>query len=827
MIRRGQVRDFLIRRFRWLAALFCRGLDEAVPKSKSVALITFPDGDDQGMAICLALQRMAWPGPVFWLVRGDIPILERWTAQRGLSSLRLEFLPLYSLEGFWAFLRARWVFYTHGAFFSYTPPCRKWVINLWHGMPVKRIWRGIPGSYVPQASLLASTSEFFSDVLMKAGGFDRSRLLLSGLPRNDFLLQARPEVACTVARLRGRARRLVLFLPTYRKSKVGLITHDGEETGNILGLSKLDAERLHGWLERNDCKLLVKPHPMSVHAGMEFPDDEQWALIDDSRLIREGLGLYELLSQADLLITDVSSIYVDFLITEKPQILYFPDIKKYRETRGLLLQPLENYAPGPIATSFQQLQVALDQWAVGADNWIEQRLRLRRLLIPPLPMPAADAILNAVGIRSQESNISLRETQRDAIVVALVWAQYGPYHFARLNATTRGQGEFRFVGVEIGSKSAAYAWERAASSVPIHTLCAGVSAEYVSPTTIYQRARELFIAQKIDVVMVPSYWPASSLAVFLAARAVGAKVVMMNDSHARTAKAKGILAWIKRSLVRGFDAAFVAGRPQMEYFSRLGLASSKIVMGYDTVDNDYFGNACAKAKSETEKQRTMLGLPGRYFLNVGRMEWKKSLEVLIDAYQQVRTRLGEECPRLVLVGSGKQEVALHKRCIQHGLTVLHLPAASPQPGLINVDVYFMGFRQIEVLPSFYAFASAFILPSREEEWGLVVNEAMACSLPVIVSKAAGCASDLVRPGENGFTFESGDVAGLAEHLEAIVRRPELVTTMGVASRRIISEWGCDRFAAGARQAVGIAMGITDNRADDVFGKIAKKGTSHE
>lgn len=386
--------------YRWLAAFFFRICDHIIPKDNRIVLVTLPDGDDQGVSLCLELEKLHWDGELHWLVHQNPTPFSDWQQRRGIAHLKIHFSRLYSLRGIWAYLRAFAVFYTHGALFNYAPPKRKLVVNLWHGMPIKKIWRGVPGSELPMSTFLVSTSSFFSDVLMKASGFGPERLLATGLPRNDFLTSARPASLDIVARLRGDAKRLIFFLPTYRNSVRGLKFEDGVETNTILGLNETDAQQLHAWLKANRCKLIVKPHPMSINAGKPFADDEHWAMMDEKALFEAGLGLYELLAQADLLVTDVSSVYVDFLVTERPQILYFPDLEKYEKTRGLLLQPLKDYAPGPIAETFAELRTALDLWISGNDTWREQRKQLRDLMIPASPRSAADLLLTAVGFRS-------------------------------------------------------------------------------------------------------------------------------------------------------------------------------------------------------------------------------------------------------------------------------------------------------------------------------------------------------------------------------------------------------------------------------------------
>jgi CDP-glycerol glycerophosphotransferase (TagB/SpsB family) len=372
------------RSLRWAAAHFFRLCDFMVPKDDRVVIVTFPDGDDQGVAVCLELHRLKWRGEIHWLVDADPKSFTEWQEKRGLGHVKIRFLRRLSLAGIWTYLRARYVFYTHGALFNYAPPSRKLVVNLWHGMPIKRIWRGVPGSQAPMST------------------FGPERLLTTGLPRNEFLLTHRQRSIDLISALRGDADRLIFFLPTYRTSGRGLKTEDGTETNSLLGLKELDAQKLHAWLKANRCKLIFKPHPMSVNAGKQFVDDAHWAMIDEKSLFKSGLGLYEVLAQADLLVTDVSSVCVDFLVTQKPQILYFPDMRKYEATRGLLLHPLRDYAPGPIASTFAELQAALDVWLSGDDPWRDQRKRLRDLMVPASSKSATASLFTALGMHASK-----------------------------------------------------------------------------------------------------------------------------------------------------------------------------------------------------------------------------------------------------------------------------------------------------------------------------------------------------------------------------------------------------------------------------------------
>jgi glycosyltransferase involved in cell wall biosynthesis len=167
---------------------------------------------------------------------------------------------------------------------------------------------------------------------------------------------------------------------------------------------------------------------------------------------------------------------------------------------------------------------------------------------------------------------------------------------------------------------------------------------------------------------------------------------------------------------------------------------------------------------------------------------------------------------LVLVGGGVLEVELREKAESMGLRVVaSLPGES---GVVEEGVvYFAGYRPVEELPGIYGGAGVLVHGSVKDTWGLVVNEAMAAGLPVIVSGRCGCASDLVREGENGYVFEPTDVGELAGLMGRVAGMSEVeLAAMGEASRRVIAEWGPDRFARGLKAAAEKALEVGPKRA---------------
>jgi glycosyltransferase involved in cell wall biosynthesis len=119
-----------------------------------------------------------------------------------------------------------------------------------------------------------------------------------------------------------------------------------------------------------------------------------------------------------------------------------------------------------------------------------------------------------------------------------------------------------------------------------------------------------------------------------------------------------------------------------------------------------------------------------------------------------------------------------------------------------------GFKQYSELPIYYGLAKAFVHASTTEQWGLVVNEAMASGLPVLVSSRCGCATDLVTEDVNGFLFDPYDVHGLARRMVDICRLTDAQrSAMGRESKRIIAQWGPERFASGFRAAAEKALEV--------------------
>jgi glycosyltransferase involved in cell wall biosynthesis len=271
---------------------------------------------------------------------------------------------------------------------------------------------------------------------------------------------------------------------------------------------------------------------------------------------------------------------------------------------------------------------------------------------------------------------------------------------------------------------------------------------------------------------------------------------------------------------------------------------NNIFVGYDTVDNAYFARRAAETRARDAELRRRYDLPSRYFLSLGRFLRKKNLGTLIRAYRRFLDSAPQTTTHLVMVGAGQEETNLRMLCDE-----LRLPVYNKMAATIDVEesntancppgVHFYGFRQIEENPIFYALSDAFILPSALEEWGLVINEALSCSLPVVVSETVGCADDLLPKGyppgaeeltdadpqlarsvrKSGFVFDPTAGAALTNALLALDRDPALRQAMGKAGRLIVEEFSCEKFARSALLAASTAL----NRGSPARRRLPREG----
>jgi glycosyltransferase involved in cell wall biosynthesis len=401
--------------------------------------------------------------------------------------------------------------------------------------------------------------------------------------------------------------------------------------------------------------------------------------------------------------------------------------------------------------------------------------------------------------------------------VAVLFDFLGPYHRARLDAAAQ---TLEVAAIEVREHSAEYAWERPQGGtryrlVPLMTQSpTNGSSEPGLRGRVFAALDDLWP----DAVAIPGWSIRAAFAALQWCVRQGVPAVVMLESNLWDELQVAWKMWTKRRLVALFSSALVGGRPQGDYLAKLGMPRNRIFSGYDAIDNKHFADQAAESRKQKAESGEAHGLPERYFLASARFVEKKNLFRLIEAYAKYRSMCGDQRPQTTRQQDSTDIPLSGSPAVPWSLVLLGdgplRPALNSQLSTLNLHghVLLPGFKQYPDLPTYYGLASAFIHASTTEQWGLVVNEAMASGLPVLVSNRCGCAPDLVQEGVNGFTFDPYDVQQLTQLMLRLSTFNSQLSTMAAASRRIIANWGPNRFASGLKAAVDCALAVGPKKA---------------
>jgi glycosyltransferase involved in cell wall biosynthesis len=260
----------------------------------------------------------------------------------------------------------------------------------------------------------------------------------------------------------------------------------------------------------------------------------------------------------------------------------------------------------------------------------------------------------------------------------------------------------------------------------------------------------------------------------------------MSESAAHDEKRNFWKELLKKKIVAQFSSALVGGKRHADYLVQLGMKSDRIFLGYDVVDNDYFLAGVTEVKKQKDFWRKKKNLPENYFLVVSRFIEKKNLPFIIKAFNQYQKKAGSKTWHLYILGNGILEKELLQLTNDLGL---------------NHIIHFEGFKQYNELPIYFGLAKALLHGSTTEQWGLVVNEAMASGLPVIISERCGCVPELVHNGINGFSFNPYNQEQLISILHSFADSTDSeIEKMGQESLKVVSSFNTDAFGTGMVRA---------------------------
>lgn len=293
--------------------------------------------------------------------------------------------------------------------------------------------------------------------------------------------------------------------------------------------------------------------------------------------------------------------------------------------------------------------------------------------------------------------------------------------------------------------------------------------------------------QRPDVVIGEGFFQWTPAAAYWRERSNAALVV----AYERTAHTERHAGWLRklyrRVVARRVDAVCCNGQLSREYCcDELGIPSSKVVVGAMAADSLYLRRNMHEAGSGAD---VVARAPRPCFMYVGRLVGSKGVDTLLAAWcAHEKATHASGRGSLHIVGSGPARERLAKYVVDNGLKAVNFVGSVPH----------------RVMGAFYSEADVFVLPTREDNWSLVVPEAMAFGNPVITTTGNGCWPELVRPDETGWLIKPDDVEGLTRLLNRCSANPEALARMGASGSELVGRYTPESVADAFLTAIDIA-----------------------
>lgn len=376
---------------------------------------------------------------------------------------------------------------------------------------------------------------------------------------------------------------------------------------------------------------------------------------------------------------------------------------------------------------------------------------------------------------------------RILIVHNILWAHYKSSVFQALQHLTDQQPTTSLTVLQIARNEKSRAKLEAASgdgTTPAYSYTYELLFDrFIEEVSLQERRRALLArtrAYKPDVIILTGYYDFAQVFLLWWAKRNGIRVIMQNESTAADHDRGGWKERIKRWIFRQCDGFFCFGSQSANYLIQLGVNPDKILLRKSAVDNNTLQAAYERALANRVQEQNRLGLRPNNFVFVGRFIAFKNLPALISAFSEALKQSRQSAEwGLILLGEGPDYDSLTKQINDLNLTD---------------QVKLMPSRPWYQVPDVLALSDVLVLPSLSEPWGLVVNEAMACGMPVIVSNRCGCAADLVQEGKNGFVFDPQNQSQLTDLLLRFMHDDVNRATMQAASRQIIAPYSPEAVA---------------------------------
>ncbi len=316
------------------------------------------------------------------------------------------------------------------------------------------------------------------------------------------------------------------------------------------------------------------------------------------------------------------------------------------------------------------------------------------------------------------------------------------------------------------------------------------NTQHLDPTEVSTSIAECLHANMFDFVLINGWVAKIERQALVCCLLRGIPILMRPDANEEARQTRSQIKDLARTvllklLYQRIAGYLAIGRRSVQHFKKFGGIESRIYSSPHSVDLDFFSNSSSTAP-QIDKARSEIDVGPETFILLfcGKLIAKKNPMIILDAIKL----LENEIPlHVMMIGDGELRAELEKKKTEFKLS----------------NISFHGFKNQTELPKYYSMCDALILPSAGETWGLVVNEAMACGKPVLVSDRVGCREDLIVAGKTGFVFRHDSAEDLAEKVREIFRSRDQVRRMGEMAKRHIENFSIMHSAKGILKAMNL------------------------
>ncbi len=331
-------------------------LNKLVPGKKYISFSSLPDFSDNPQALYYTIHQV---NPdiktrFVWHIYDEShkETIRRWLDESfGEIGKNTIIVKKYSFRSVWLFMRSCAIVNSHGLYEFKVSPQKE--LKLMHGMPLKKVGYILHTDWVPgekDRSLFSVSAPVFRDIFAKAFNAPEENVYVMGQARNDYLFDP-PDG------FKGM-KDYFLFMPTFRRTDKRY--HFNREDcvkkeGMLFNFTREEWKQINDILEADQRTMIVKPHPQDEVDNLEYLKDcKNIMVVDDTMLLENRMPLYRLIGGSIGLITDYSSVYIDYLLTGKPIAFFIPDMSEYAANRGLIFDNFEETLAGVICSNSEE-----------------------------------------------------------------------------------------------------------------------------------------------------------------------------------------------------------------------------------------------------------------------------------------------------------------------------------------------------------------------------------------------------------------------------------------------------------------------------------------